>query len=475
MKTLVVAAATASLILSCGGCIFHNEAPQPLTGDAFIAKRVQGRLDPQPIDRPGQVIVEGVNPPAPAQPVPAGRNAPRSPTDISPAVRESVRAPGDADPNANLRASTQPRPRAVRSTPATNSATSASDPSGQYVVLGTVLAQVSSRPIYAHRVLAVLDTALRAEAERYADDARGFRAAAAELIGKQIRTEEQNELVFAVAEKSLDAREKKFAEQLTTQWQNDESNKAGGSIELAKRKWAEQGWDFSERLDYQYRVFLTRLFWQRRVFPLVNVTASDIRRYYDKNKDTPEFTHAAEARFRIVKIDSKQLKLPEGAEEAKKIATDVHDRAANGENFEALARQVNDPGLKDSGGYAGTNNGWLPRNTFRSQKLEDAVWSLEPGQVTSVIEDGGVFYVAKLEERRDAVTDKFENPEVQQRIDEKLKGRQFKELEEQRQAQFMKDAVIQENPKMLQIALDMAMQRYAAWKSVAASGPPETK
>ena len=40
-----------------GGCS-RDAAPQPLTADQFISQRVEGRTDPEPIDRPGQVIVD---------------------------------------------------------------------------------------------------------------------------------------------------------------------------------------------------------------------------------------------------------------------------------------------------------------------------------------------------------------------------------------------------------------------------------
>jgi parvulin-like peptidyl-prolyl isomerase len=468
------AAATILVGIVCafaaGGCLFNRETPQPLTSDAFVAQRVEGRADPQPIDRPGQVIVEGVNPPAVQKAPPPGRGAPRSPNEISPAVRQSVREPGE---NGNGASSRPARPATARSVAAARSqgrgpatARAAIDPSGQYVIFGTVLAQVSSRPIYAHRVLAVLDNALRAEAQRY-DDPRAFKPVAAKLIADEIRNQVRDELVFAVAEKSLDAREKQLADMFTAKWQKEEETKAGGSLELAKRRWADEGWDFNERLDYQYRVAMTRVFYQRRVFPLVNVTASDIRRYYEANKDT-EFTRPARAKFRVIKIDPRQLKLPGGADQAKTTIRDIRAKAVKG-NFEALARELNDPILKASGGLVpGNDQGWLPKGTYVAERVEDAVWALQPGQVTNVIEEKGAFYIAKLEDRQEAVSQEFEDLAVQQQIDEKLQAQQFKELQEQRQNKFMKDAVVWEHPQMMQVAVDMAMQRFAGWKSAGA-------
>jgi hypothetical protein len=463
-----------SLAICGGGCNpFDREEARPLTADAFVQQRVEGRVNPEPIDQPGQVIVGGVRAPAEdenARPAPQGRPV-RNANEISPTVRQSVRAPGDPTNGRATAAATTPKqptrtPGATTreaAAPAKPRAAGAVDPSGQYVIFGTVLAQVNNRPIYAHKLLAVLDSALRAEAQRF--DERQFKPIAAELIRKEIRTQQQNELVFALAEKSLDAREKMVAEALTAQWQNEEITKAGGSIELARRRWADDGWDFDDRLDYQYRVNMTRVFYQRRVFPLVHVTASDIRHYYEQNKAT-EFTRPARAKFRVIKIDPRQLKLPGGASEAKKYVTDVRAKAVANANFEQLARELNDPALKASGGLIGAD-GWLERGSYVAEKVEAAAWALKPGEVTDVIEERGAFYVAKLEDKQDAVGRDFEDPQVQQAIIETLRAQQFKQLQEQRQEKLLKDAVIQEHPQMMQVALDMAMQRYAAWRETA--------
>lgn len=456
---------------AAGGCNpFAREEARPLTAEAFVQQRVEGRVDPEPIDQPGQVITEGVRPPV-EDDATSGRAAlapppVRSANDISPAVRQSVRVPGD---RSTTRAPQQPQPppkapvddgARAEVRPRPNAATRP-DPGGQYVIFGTVLTTVNNRPIFAHKLLGVLDGALRAEAQRF--DEPQFRQIAADLIRKEIRTQQQEELVFALAEKSLDAREKMVAEALTAQWQNEEITKAGGSLELAKRRWVDEGWDFNDRLDFQYRANMRRVFYQRRLFPLVHVTASDIRHFYEQNKST-EFTRQARAKFRVIKIDARQLKLAGGAAEAKRYATDVRAKAAaDPAGFERLAREVNDPALKSTGGLIG-EDGWVEKGSYVAEKVEQAAWALEPGGVTDVIEDRNAFYVAKLEEKQDSVAKDFEDPKVQQDIAEILRAQQFKELQEMRQEKLLKDAVVQEHPQMMQVALDMAMQRYPAWR-----------
>jgi parvulin-like peptidyl-prolyl isomerase len=326
-------------------------------------------------------------------------------------------------------------------------------------MLGKVLAQVNGRPIYAHKVLAVLDNALRAEAQRY--DERNFRRVAQDLIVKEIQTQVNEELIFAVAEKALDQREKQMADLLTAQWKTEQTTAAGGSLELAKRRWADEGWDFDDRLDYQYRLSMKLVFLQRRIYPLLHVTASDIRRYYEANRDT-EFTRLARAKFRVIKIDPRKMQVEGGADGARQLAERIRVKAFKGD-FAELAREVNDEGLKLTAGAVGGEGGWLPKGSYVSDKVENAVWALKPGDVTDVVEDKGAYYVAKLEDKQDAVTQEFEDLAVQQEIDGKLRAQQLRQLEQRRQAELRKDAVIQENPQMMEVALDMAMQRYPAW------------
>jgi parvulin-like peptidyl-prolyl isomerase len=459
-------------LAATGGCSWFRHEPetQALSADQFASRRVAGRTDREAIDRPGQVIVEGVKPPA--EDVPAGQQQPaqasrvQSVDDISPAVRQAVGRPSQAGPTV---ATTQQSSRAdanPNSTPA-GAPAPRTDTSGQDNTLGKVHAQGDGRPIYAHKVLAVLDNALKAEAQRY--DERNFRRVAQDLIVKEIYTERNEELVFATAEKALDAREKQMADMLTAQWKQEQITNAGGSFELAKRRWADEGWDFDERLDQKYREAVSLVYLQRRIYPLINVTASDIRHYYETNKAT-EFTKPARARFRVIKIDPKKMRLDGGADGARQLAENLRVKAFKGD-FATLARETNDEGLKLTAGLVGDDNGWLPKGSYVVDKVEDAVWKLRPGELTDVIEDKGVFYLARLEDKQDAVTLDFEDAAVQQEIDNKLRAQQLRAQQDRRQAELVKEAVFQYNPQMVEVAVDMAMQRYPAWAAAGKGAP----
>src|SRR4051812_33642177 len=88
IRTALGGAALCAAIATSAGCQwFNREQAQPLTADAFTAQRVEGRANPEPIDRPGQVIVGGVKPPE-AEPAAPAAPEPHRARDISAAVRE---------------------------------------------------------------------------------------------------------------------------------------------------------------------------------------------------------------------------------------------------------------------------------------------------------------------------------------------------------------------------------------------------
>ncbi|HWG85637.1 MAG TPA: peptidyl-prolyl cis-trans isomerase [Deinococcales bacterium] len=84
----------------------------------------------------------------------------------------------------------------------------------------------------------------------------------------------------------------------------------------------------------------------------------------------------------------------------KKVADDVRDRAAKGEDFAALAKQHSTVG-KDQGGALGAKSGEsTPQPVTRitlPTAVADEAFKLTDGGVTPVVSEGGKFYVVKVE------------------------------------------------------------------------------
>ena len=449
--------------LALGGC--GQPTVQPLQPEAFLARRqVDGTGRAQPVDQSGPLVVGTVNPVAPGGDAPDARRD--APPGIPRAIEESVKPIAGPGPGARAAAGTPTAPAApaAPSDPADTTIPGKVDPAlaaaeGGYQLVGTVLADVNGTPIYADKFLKVLEKPLEAEAKRH--DEPAFRVAATELISKQIREFINAELEYATAQRLLDSRDQAIARGATVQWRVSEVTAAGGSEELARKKWANEGFDFEERAQEEYRTNMRRLYFTRKEHPKIQVRQIDIRKYYEANRDK-EFTTQAAARFRVIKVDVARTG---GRDAAMKKAQDLLKRAKAGEDFDKLAASVNDePAFKQPFSDP------IAKGAFAVEEVEDAVWQLDNGQLSDLIETKGAgraaFYIARLEKKEAGRTVPFQ--EAQDQIVKTLRMQQFAALRAGVQDQLRKDAIIRLHPQMLQVAMDMAMQRYATWKGVAA-------
>jgi parvulin-like peptidyl-prolyl isomerase len=318
------------------------------------------------------------------------------------------------------------------------------------MTLGGVVAEVNGTPIYANKVLASLDPILRQKARQL--DAENFRRQAASDIRKTIDELIRVELFYAAAQRTLDIDDKHLADGLTIQWRVQQITRAGGSVELAKRRAREeQGVDFDDLVQEQSRTELTRIYEQKKIIPRIQVTASDIRDYYNQHVDT-EFSDAERVKFRLVKVDSVRSG---GRTAALNKITDIYKRAKNGEDFTDIATRENDEKM-----FAGKDPLEMSPTSFSIAGVREALPKLQAGQVSEPIEDKGAFYLVKLESRKPGRVRPFEEQKVQDEIRNKLRIEQYRKLRELDFARLMKGAAIRTDEQMAAIALDMAMQKY---------------
>ena len=470
----------AGLLLALGpGCAERrNYAPQ---SEPVLPRRpVDARPSVQPVDQSGHVILNESQPPpaggAPLRPTPPeAEGAAASPEGISPTVEAAVR-PADeqgfravetGSPTSRNSGATRapaangppvPSTAPARAAPlTTRDPGSAPDTTGGYQLIGTVLAEVHDAPIFADKVLASVDSALAAQAPQL--DEGSFRKMAADLIEKQIRRFIADELEFAMARRKLDPRDRELARMAAIRWRDEQVTKAGGSIEVARQRAAAAGYDFDELQEEQFRWLMRQLYYQKKEYAKIQVSATDMRRYYQENLQR-EFTSPDRARFRVIKIDKRRR----GEDAARGEINRLLDRARSGNvDFAALAAENNDQESFK------TPVDWFQRGAFVVKEVEDAVWALEPGKITDVIETPDAFYLAKLEAKQPGGTRPFNDPAVQQQIMATLRKRQFEELQKKVHEQLTADAIIRYHPRMIDLAVEMAMQKYRFWRETAAA------
>jgi hypothetical protein len=484
---LFAAAAASVAVISIAGCSKQPQA-KPLSPEAFINPRSgtanmpgeNGNMAPGTTQGgnvgPGEAVQPNVAVPtntvaqqinnALGKPIPTPPPDPRGNGGTKSGVSDVVES--QVKPVGPVTSATGP----ARVTTGTNGLPPIGASSGQYMTVGGVVAEVNGTPIYANKVLALLDKPFREKARQL--DANTFRRQAMEDIRKTIRELAMAELEYAAAQRNLDMEDRRYADAATIYWRQQKITQASGSLELARRASLsdpDNPMDFDEKTVEQNRVELVKIFYQKKVYPKIQVSAADIREYYDKNVDK-EFTENERVEFRIIKVD---IQRSGGKEQAIKKARDLYERAARGEDFKELATKENDERM-----FAGDKPFEVAPKSFAIEKVREALTTLKPGEVSQPIEDRDGWYIVKLEKRQGGVVHPFDEQKVQDTIRFKLKSEQFRVLREQVQMNLMKGAVMTPDIAVLagaqapsptdaqrfNIALDMAMQRYAAYAAV---------
>jgi parvulin-like peptidyl-prolyl isomerase len=368
--------------------------------------------------------------------------------DVSPGVAAAIPGP-----------STQPAARSGRpptTGPSRGGPSSAGN--GTFTTVGGVVATVSGEPIFADKLLRQVEPILRDRA-RDAAGQRQFGQIAATELRKQLDLLIASELEFAAANQGLDVKDKERANVFTGQQRDKLVTAAGGSLEQAKLRAREDGRDFDELINEIFRTAMVRLYYDRKISPRVQITANDIRRYYERHKDD-QFSDRAQARFRLIKVSGKQAG---SADEAKKKIEQARQRVtAGGEEFAKVAAELNrDPMLTRNQGDVGM----IDKGAFVVEPVENAVWQLDVGQVTPVVRVGDDFFIARLEEKKAGNTRSFSDPAVQKQIRDALEAEQIAQLRQRAREDLMKQyqgAVIYNNA-VLQTTMETVMAAYPKW------------
>jgi parvulin-like peptidyl-prolyl isomerase len=451
MKRNSLGLAMMGLALTAGGCGLTQ--PEPLVPSQFVRSRAAVGPNPvgQPVGQSGALVYGELHSPLVPDEYP---NVNRKPAPgLSPLVRQEIPAPGEG-------AGAHGAPVAAAAVTNEPAATTAPGTASGYQVVGTVLATVDTTPIFADKVLASLERELAAEAHKYPPET--FRQAAQQDIEQKIQELIHNQLEIERASSALNQDSKSQAQMYAQVWRRQQITTAGGSEAIARQRAKESGDNFDDLVRDQYNTALVQIYYQQRVAPKIHVSASDMRRYYFDHLDT-EFTKHAEARFRLIRIDFGRSGGPEQA--AAKANDIIKDLKAGVDFAEEASKYNDDASLKAKGGDVGS----MQKGNFRYEKVEDAVWALQPGEYTDkpieVSEPTTAFYIAKLESRKGGTVQPFDSPAVQKYIEDKLFSQQLGALREKELADLVGQAVIFREPKGLETAVDMAMQRYPAWAS----------
>ena len=428
MNRIIAVIAIGSVALA--GCS-NDEPVKPLSADQFYQPVDKGGAVPQPVAAPTVT-------PAPASTGDA----------IATVVTENVRA-------------AQPLPEMVSGPTlgvvTTRPATPATLPTGQFVTIGGVIAEVNGNPIYADDILRTIEPILSARAKEL--EPGPFSLTAGREISRQVDEMIRSEVEFAAADRNCDADDKTMANRMTTSWRERQITAAKGSIEQARKLAKEQtGRSFDDLLKDQYRLNLTRVYYQKKLIPRIQITAMDMRNFYDRHREEL-FTKRESISFRVIKVAT-DIAGSDAA--AKQKAEDILKRIKGGEDFATIAGTTNDDPifLKEKGMV-----GPIDKGAFALDEIDKAVWTLGNGQVSDVIKSRGGYYIARVENKVAGLVRPFEEDAVQKQIVDALRSQQFGAMRNEVQETLRRESVIVKNTKMIDTTTDMAVANYQYYRT----------
>lgn len=140
---------------------------------------------------------------------------------------------------------------------------------------------------------------------------------------------------------------------------------------------------------------LVQVFIETVIEPGVGVTDEEVAAFYAANPTMFERPEQVHARHILVKVDA-EAKLEERTAARAKVAA-ARQRVLDGEDFATVAREVSECPSAPAGGDLGF---------FGRQQVDaafaDAVFALEPNDVSGIVETIYGYHVIRLEERRPA-------------------------------------------------------------------------
>ncbi len=164
-----------------------------------------------------------------------------------------------------------------------------------------------------------------------------------------------------------------------------------------------------QQIDYYADEILAQEFLRQEVAK-INITEEDVKTYYIANEKSFKFPEMVKARHILIKADKSASE--EEKKKARGKAEDLLKKIRAGEDFAKLAAEFSDdPGSKAKGGELG----FFGRGKM-VKPFEEAAFSLNPGEVSGVVETTFGFHIIKVEEKKEAGVEPFETAKEKVRL-----------------------------------------------------------
>lgn len=276
----------------------------------------------------------------------------------------------------------------------TTSPSAANATAGNPVVL-----RVNGDPIYAIEISMVMQTLQAQLSERgeQVDQRELAQVATQRAIEQKLLVQEARRF-GAEADELEVARSAQMAEQ-----------QAGGRPAL-EAKLKASGSKYEQFLEIVRELELLRAFVEKQIKPNIEVTEEEIATYYRDNPEAFEAEDRAHAFHMIFVVGEDADPAVIAASRAKAEA--ARKRAMTGdEDFATVARDLSEGPSAPTGG----DLGWVTRGALVSP-LSETVFSLQPGDISEVVQSRFGFHVVTINDRRPAETISLEmaSPQIEE-------------------------------------------------------------
>jgi peptidyl-prolyl cis-trans isomerase SurA len=182
------------------------------------------------------------------------------------------------------------------------------------------------------------------------------------------------------------------------------------SMEDMEKEVEKQGLSWEDLKTQIRNNLLTQEVIRREVGSHINIPNDEVKKYYDEHQK--DFVRPEQVTLAEIFL-STEGKSPEEISSVEKKAEDLRNRVVKGEDFNEIAKHFSEGSTGKDGGPLGT----FERGQLDKQ-LEDAVFKMDKGQMTPVIQTKSGFEVLKVEAHYEAglqPQDKVEN-EIMNRL-----------------------------------------------------------
>jgi parvulin-like peptidyl-prolyl isomerase len=236
-------------------------------------------------------------------------------------------------------------------------------------------------------------------------------AALKDLVDRQLIIDSFKEQGFSIPEYVIEDR-----------LQNLIREEFGGDRTAFVRTLRAQGFSLSRFREIERDKIIVQAMRQRAVRSDFVISPDKVEAYYRRN--IAEYSTPEEIRLSMIVLRVEEDGSGDPAAAKRSMAEEIRGKLAEGADFAGMAQMYSE----DSTAEAGGDWGWIDRKTL-NEELNRVAFSLQPGQLSRVVQLGDSLYIMRVEARKAAVTKPL--AELREEISKKLFEEERIRLQEQ--------------------------------------------